>query len=148
MKKFLSPMPLWQNSGMGFIRIIVGLLLVYHGWEVFNAEIMKGYTTWDTFKGFSYPSLVVYTGKAIELLAGILLALGLFTRIACILVIVIFLYITFGVGNGKFWYDDQHPFMFVITALMFFFTGPGNFCLDALRGKKGPTVGSYKGFYN
>lgn len=148
MKKFLSPIPLWQHSGIAIIRIIVGLMLVYHGWEIFNAETMKSYTTWDSFKNLSSAAFMVYVGKGSELVAGILLTLGLFTRVACIIIILIFLYITFKVAEGRFWYEDQHPFMFVLMGFVFLFTGPGNFCLDALLDKKDTGMNSYKGFYN
>ena len=107
-------------------------MMVYHGWEIFDKELMKGYTTWDSFKGFSFTAFMHYLGKGSELVAGILLALGLFTRLACIITVGTFIYITFFVGHGKFWYEDQHPFMFVLIALVFFFTGPGKWSLDNL----------------
>jgi putative oxidoreductase len=47
------------------------------------------------------------------------------------------LYITFIVGGGKFWYEDQHPFMFALFGLLFLFTGPGAFNLDEVIFKKG-----------
>jgi uncharacterized membrane protein YphA (DoxX/SURF4 family) len=132
MTNFLSPSPLWQNAGIGLIRIVVGLFLIYHGWEVFDAEKMKGYTTWDTFKNLSYPSFMVYMGKVSELLAGILFVLGLFTRLASIVLIITMLYIAFFIGHGKIWYDDQHPFLFVLLGLVFIFAGPGNWNMDGL----------------
>ena len=106
-------------------------MLVYHGWEVFDKELMKGYANWDTFKGFSMPAFMPYLGKSSELVAGILLTIGLLTRVACIIMLGTFIYITFFVGHGKFWYEDQHPFMFVLIALVFIFTGPGNYSADA-----------------
>lgn len=75
---------------------------------------------------------MVYIGKAAELVGGILLSLGLFTRIACVILIIVMSYIAFFVGHGKIWYEDQHPFLFVLLAFIFFFTGPGNFSLDKL----------------
>lgn len=132
MKSFFSAESLFRDSGLTFIRIFVGLLLVYHGWEVFDPKQMKEYAAWDVFKGSASPSLMVYLGKGSELVAGILLATGLFTRLACLIIIGTMLYITFFVGHGKFWYEDQHPFMFVLLALVFFFTGAGKWSLDAL----------------
>lgn len=125
------------NRGLAIVRIIVGLLLVYHGLEVFNAELMKGYTEWDTFKGQA-AAFKVYAGKSAELVAGILLCLGLITRVCAVLVIGTFSYITFFVGQGRFWYEDQHPFMFALFGLLFLFTGPGAWSLDGvLFWKKG-----------
>jgi uncharacterized membrane protein YphA (DoxX/SURF4 family) len=41
------------------------------------------------------------------------------------------LYITFVVGGGKIWYEDQYPFLFVLLAMVFFFTGPGKWSIDS-----------------
>lgn len=133
MKSFFYPGPIWQGNGLFLIRIIFSIFLIIHGMEVFDPEKMKNYTGWDAFKTSSW---LPYLGKAAEFIAGILLLLGLFTRIACLLTIGTFGYITFLVGNGKFWMEDQHPFLFVLLALVFIFTGPGNFSLDKLIFKK------------
>ncbi|UFH53549.1 DoxX family protein [Spirosoma sp. KNUC1025] len=132
MKKFLSAEGLFQEGGLTFVRIVVGLLLIYHGWEVFDPTKMKEYAVWDVFKESSSPSFMVYLGKGSELVAGILLTAGFLTRIACLIIIGTMLYITFFIGHGKFWYEDQHPFMFVLMGLVFFFTGAGKWSLDAL----------------
>jgi putative oxidoreductase len=130
MNILFSSTPYAQPAAIGIARIILGSFLIFHGKEVFDGELMSGYAKWDSFKNFSSPALVTYTGKAMELLAGILLVLGLFTRPACLVVMATFIYITFFVGKGKFWYDDQHPFMFVLVSAILFFTGPGKWSLD------------------
>jgi putative oxidoreductase len=127
MKRFLSPLPLWQNEGLFLVRVVFSFFLIYHGYEVFDEKLMKGYTEWDAFKSSPW---LPYLGKAIELLAGILLLFGFLTRLSCLVTIATFGFITFFVGNGKFWYEDQHPFMFVLLALVFIFTGPGALALD------------------
>ena len=132
MNKFFSAAPLWQQHGIAIVRIIVGLFLIYHGWEVFDAAKMKEYSSWNTWKGYSSPDFMVYLGKTSELVGGILLTLGLFSRLACILIAGTMLFIVFFIGNGKFWSDDQHPFLFVLLAFIFFFTGPGMWSLDEL----------------
>ena len=131
MNKFFSASPLWQTAGMTLVRITLGIFLMYHGWEIFNKAKMDEYITWDAFKQSSSGSLLVYAGKAAELLAGILFVLGLFTRIASLLTIGTLGYIAFMLGNGIIWNNDQHPFLFVLLALMFIFTGPGSLSLDA-----------------
>jgi putative oxidoreductase len=132
MNRLFSPEPLWGSHGLGIIRIIVGLLAVYHGHEIFRPEIMKGYLEWDLFKG-SFGSIKVYAGKTAELIAGILLTLGLYTRVGAIILIGTLGFITFFVGNGRFWYEDQHPFMFVLFGILFFTMGPGSFSLDTRK---------------
>jgi putative oxidoreductase len=136
MSKFLSSLPIYESFSIGIVRIILGVFLVYHGWEIFDEAKMNEYLTWDAFKKSSNGSLLVYAGKAAELIAGILLVIGLFTRIASVLIIGVMLYIAFVLGNGVIWYNDQHPFMFVLFGFLFFFIGPGTFSLDHLLFQK------------
>ena len=131
MKNFFSPYPLWQTTGLTLVRCVVGVFLIYHGCEIFNEAIINKYLQWAQFKN-SNGKFLVYSGKSAELISGILFVLGLFTRIACLLIIGVMCYITFFLGKGIIWYDDQHPFLFVLLALVFFFTGPGNFSLDKM----------------
>lgn len=131
--KLLTPPPYPSNRAIGVVRIIFGLLVVYHGHEVFRPEIMTTY--FDIFKTSS-GKFLVYAGKASEFIAGILITLGLFTRIGALLTIGTFCYITFIVGNGRFWYEDQHPFMFALFGLLFLMTGPGAWSIDARLFKK------------
>ena len=135
MNDFFSPYPLWQTAGLTLIRCTIGACLIYHGWEVFSESKINGYLQWDQFKN-SNGKLMVYSGKAAELIAGVLFVLGLFTRIACLLIMCVMCYIIFFLGKGIIWYDDQHPFLFVLLAMVFFFTGPGNLSLDKMIFKK------------
>jgi putative oxidoreductase len=132
MKRFFSPLPLWRGKGLASVRIIVGGFLIYQGWEMFDTPVMNEYFKWDIFKDSSFAKLFVYGGKVAELLSGVLLVLGLFTRIACIILICTLGYVAFFVGHGKIWYEDQYPFLFVVIGLIFFFTGPGSFSLDSV----------------
>jgi putative oxidoreductase len=131
MKFLFNPDSIFFPQGMAIIRIIFGALIIYHGQEIFDSKLMSEYTTWDTFSN-SYGKLLVYMGKASELIAGILIFLGLHTRIGTILLMGTMLYITFFVGQGRFWYQDQHPFMFAMMGLVFFFYGSGIWSLDEL----------------
>lgn len=122
--------PLWQERAYAIVRIIVGLLLVYHGIEIFDKKVMGTYFTWEVFDTpVGVP--LVYAGKAAELLAGLLIAAGWWTRAGALLCIGTMLFITFIVGQGKFWYEDQHPFMFVLFGVLFFFKGAGQWSLDS-----------------
>lgn len=104
--------------------------MVYHGWEVWSATLIREYSEWEPLRQYSHPLFMVYVGKSSELMAGLLLTLGLCTRIAAFMLILIMLYITFKVGGGRFWYEDQHPFMFVLIGLLFLFAGGGKYSMD------------------
>ena len=129
MNKLFSSEPIAQEWIIALLRIIIAVFLIIHGKEVFDTAKMEEYTNWDTFKT---SPIMPYLGKGAEFLAGLLLLTGLFTRLACIITVGTFAYITFFIGNGKFWMEDQHPFMFVLFALFFFFTGPGAMSLDKI----------------
>jgi putative oxidoreductase len=125
MNKLFSNTPIAISQGIAFVRIVVGLLLVYHGHEVFRPDLMKGYMDWENFSN-SFGAFLVYAGKAAELVAGILLVIGQLTRVASLIIVGTFAYILFFIGHGKFWYEDQHPFMFLLFGVLFFFTGSGS----------------------
>lgn len=120
----------WQKTGLAVLRIITGLLIFYHGLEIFQPDIMNMYLGWEVIKELPFPVLMTYTGKAIELVTGICLTLGLFTRIASLAIALNMLFICFYVGSGKFYYEDQHPFIFAMLAVVFLFTGAVRYGLD------------------
>lgn len=130
MNKLLATLP-YSQAGLFIIRLVVGFFMIYHGWEIFYAAKMNPYLEWDVFKTSTGKTLV-YAGKAAELIGGIFLFVGLFTRLACVILIGTMAYIAFFVGNGRIWYEDQHPFLFVLLGFVFLFTGPTKYSLDHL----------------
>ena len=126
----LSPKPLWQNNGLFIIRVVTGLLMAYHGFEVFDYKKMDEYAKWDVIKVMPAPLFMVYLGKSLELVSGIALALGILTRVAALLMAINMLFICFKIGNGKFYFEDQHPFIFAMLAMVFIFTGPVKWSID------------------
>jgi putative oxidoreductase len=137
MNQFFSPTPVAQNYGIAIVRIITGILLVWHGWECFDAEKMKMYTGWFVERKYANPQMWAYAGKIAELLAGIGFVFGLFTRLASIATIAAFIGVIFILGDkGKIFQGDQHPFLFILLAVVFLFTGPGAISADGLIFKK------------
>ena len=136
MNILFSTTPWWRESGLAILRLVVGFFMIYHGYEVFDPEKMKGYLDWDMFKDSSSGKFMVYAGKAAEFVGGILLFIGLFTKIAALILIFTMAYIAFFVGNGKIWYEDQHPFLFVLLGLVFIFCGPGKWSVDKVIERK------------
>jgi putative oxidoreductase len=125
-----------KNTGMGLLRIITGLLLAYHGLEVFKPDIMNDYLAWDTIKALPFSKVALYLGKGIELVGGILLTLGLFTRLAAAAGAIVMLFICFYIGSGRFWYEDQHPYLFAMLCTVFLVFGSGGLALSNLKKMK------------
>ena len=128
--KWLSPAGIWAPQALALTRMVVGLFLVYHGWEVWDGGKMSDYGKWLTELGFPAPSVMAYLGKGAELLCGVLLTLGLLTRPAALLLGITMAGICFGMGKGRIFMEDQHPFLFVLFAFLFLFAGPGSWSLD------------------
>ena len=126
----LSSQPLWRDNGLAVLRIITGMLMTYHGAEIFDRTKMLPYMEWDVIKSLPAPETMLYIGKGLEFVTGLCFVLGLFTRIAAIIMAIDMLFICFKVGGGKFYYQDQHPFLFAMIALVFLFTGPVKWSLD------------------
>ena len=126
----LSSQPLWRDNGLAVLRIITGMLMTYHGAEIFDRTKMLPYMEWDVIKSLPAPETMLYIGKGLEFVTGLCFVLGFFTRIAAIIMAIDMLFICFKVGGGKFYYQDQHPFLFAMIALVFFFTGPVKWSLD------------------
>ena len=136
MKYFFSAQGIGQQTGLGLIRILVGALMTYHGWEVFNQAKMGEYAKWLSEIHFPTPTLLAYLGKGSEFAGGLMLTLGFLTRLAIIPIIATMAVVCFGMSKGKFWMEDQHPFLFIILCLVFFFCGPGRFSVDKILFKK------------
>lgn len=122
--------------GLAAIRIITGLTLAYHGLEVFDSTKIHEYALWDSIKDLPFPVFTTYLGKGTELVGGILLTIGFLTRPACLALAVTMLFICFKLGNGKFWYEDQHPFLYFLLVMLFFFLGAGKLSVDNNRSSK------------
>jgi putative oxidoreductase len=137
MNKFFSPLPVSVNNGIAIVRIITGVLLIYHGKELLDIELMEKYTGWFEERKYAKPAAWAFAGKGAELLAGAGFVLGLFTRLASVATIAAFTGIILILGDkGKIFQGDQHPFLFILLALVFIFTGPGALSLDSLFFKK------------
>lgn len=133
MNTWLSARPLKNfDTVYALLRIVTGFFVLYHGWEVFDPALMADNAKWLTDLQFPAPSWMAYLGKGAEFAGGVCLMAGLATRFAAIPVILVMLAIAFGMGHGKVWYEDQHPFMFVLLGVLFLSGGAGKWSVDAI----------------
>jgi putative oxidoreductase len=130
LRKLTSPTPLAYSTGLAFLRIMTGLLMAYHGLEIFDRSAMVVYLEWDLFKKMPAAEFMLYLGKGLEFFTGVFLAIGFLTRIAALFMAINMLFICFFIGNGRFYYEDQHPFLFALLAIVFFFAGPVKWSVD------------------
>jgi len=128
----------YRPTMLGILRILVGLLFLEHGMQKFlsfPAGQMAGI-------GPALGSPIAYAG-IFELICGLLVAIGLFTRAAA--------FVASGVMAFAYWmvHAPQNPFplnnggdaaiLYCFIFLYFVFAGPGAFSIDGAR-RRGPNV--------
>jgi putative oxidoreductase len=119
----------WYD-GIALVRIAVGVMLIFHGWQVFEIQDKNGFADLLFNMSIPFPEAMAYTGKLIELIGGFFLILGLFTRLMTAMLFITFICMTFVLGDGKILTDNQVPFLYALMSLLFFFSGAGRLSID------------------
>jgi len=118
-----------QSWGLSLLRIHLGAILLAHGWlkiSVFTVAGTVGY-----FASLGLPSIVAYLTIFGEIAGGLVLILGVQTRLAAALSVPILLGATFvHLGNGWLFSAEgggwEFPASLTIIALAVAFMGSGN----------------------
>ena len=137
LQKLLSgTQPLTQNY-IVIIRVVIGMLFIYHGRELFDVKAMAGFAAWlDKDLHFPLPLLMAYLRTGAEFFGGIMLILGLFTRLASFLICFTMLVAGFVVDKGDFFGEGEMPFAYAAILFTIFLAGPGKLSLDYYFFKK------------
>nr|WP_309099942.1 DoxX family protein [Fredinandcohnia onubensis] len=124
--------------GQLIIRVVLGITFFIHGLDKFQGGVEN---TAGWFESIGIPGVVAYGVAVVELVGGIMLVLGLFSRIVSILFAVVMvgaivkvkLAIGF-LGNGQM-AGYELDLAFLAMAVMLAITGSKAFALDQLIGK-------------
>jgi putative oxidoreductase len=121
------------------IRVALGLILIPHGYaKLFGNDAVAASRNFVNF-GWAYPLAWAYFIGAVEFFGGILLALGLFTRIVAAAFVVEMAVISFAVlyPNWSWGRRGMEYALFMgIVALAIFLRGGGRWSLDRLIGRE------------
>lgn len=130
------------DAGLAAARFVVFLLLAFlHGMGKIPPQ--PGFVGMVGGLGFPAPELFAWLAGIAEFGGGILIAIGLLTRPAALLVFVHFLFVIFIAHAGDGLGDRELPIIFGVMALMFFLSGPGRYSLDHLIGGRSKAVNQY-----
>ena len=134
MKKLFSIK--YSDNGITFatllLRLAMGGLIIPHGYSKLINFASKSSTFSDPFH-IGHPTsmaLVIFA----EFFCGVFILLGLFTRLACIPLIITMAVVVFYIHKGDFG-DAEKPALFLAGYLALLFTGPGKVSMDKLIGK-------------
>jgi putative oxidoreductase len=121
------------NLGMLVLRLGIGILLAAHGFD----KLTHFSTIQPHFINFMGLGQTVSLSLAIfaEFFCSIFLILGLFTRLACIPVLILMSVILLKVTHGDVFDHGETPSLYFAATLALLFCGPGKISLDGMIGK-------------
>ena len=140
-----SATPLNNDLGLLIIRLMVGLLMAFYGYEkLIHFSEMAASEFWAknvNFLGLSGGTPLALTIFA-EFFCSVFLILGIFTRVSLFFLIFCMAYIFLVifpfsiVDKGDNGYHFNDAFVYFAIYLGLFFTGPGKYSLDQKKSTK------------
>ncbi|WP_116790018.1 DoxX family protein [Flavobacterium psychrotrophum] len=128
--KIFTSAPLWAN-GIVIIRVFTGMLIIMYGKEIFEEGVMNDYTHFLSDVGFPAPGFMAHFAKVTEIVGGVMLILGLFTRLVTVPLMIIMMVVIRYMAGGSF-FNGGTASDFFLLFLLFFLMGSGKYSLDYL----------------
>jgi len=122
----------WEPLTLLLLRCGLALVFIYHGYPKLFGSTAKFV---EAFQGIGLPPYVVYVAGAIEFFGGVALALGLFTPVAGLLLLL-----DMAAAMWKYNFNEgiyavreyELPLVLGLASLAIAATGGGKFSLDHL----------------
>jgi putative oxidoreductase len=142
MNELIARLNLGRDAVTAVLRVVVGLLLAWHGYRKF-ADGLDGFEGFLSFLELPAPGLLSIVVAVLELVGGLLLAIGLLTRPVAALLVIQFALITVWVKLVKLdavlLVGGDSPgieldLIYLASALYFLVAGPGPFSVDSMIG--------------
>jgi putative oxidoreductase len=122
------------------VRVVVGIMFLMHVWGKFNAGAARIAANFGTNYGLPMPDLFAYTAMGLELVGGVCLIIGLFTRFFAaalavemgIALIVAHLPKGYSIGAGGY----EYVLLIGVVLLAIAMRGGGPYSVDAKIGKE------------
>ena len=121
------------NLAMLILRLGVGILIINHGYQKLThfSEMENSFMNFIGLGSKISLSLVIFA----EFFCGILLVLGLFTRLACIPLIIAMCVAFFKVKQGDALGHGELDVLYIVSYLTILFAGPGKISCDGMISK-------------
>ena len=122
------------DKGLLLLRVMFGVLILFHGWY----KVVHGIDTpMARMASHGLPGFPMYFAYVSEVVAPLLIMLGLFTRLSALtlfvtMTVVVYIEVRTGVSltpQGAISIETQLIYWFISAAL--FFTGPGRYKVSA-----------------
>lgn len=126
----LSPRSLHTDLAALFLRLIFGGMFIYAGWMKISAyDVMLG--GFGKMLGLG-PVLELNLVIFAEFVCGILIVIGLVTRLAVIPILITMIVAFFVAHANDLFVMKQLPFVYMLLCLVVFILGSGRYSLDRL----------------
>lgn len=123
------------DVGLLVLRVFTGLALAFaHG--VNKLPPSGRFVAGVVEMGFPAPMLFAWASAFAEFGGGLLLALGLLTRPAAILIAINMMVAAFVRQAGDPFKEVELAYLYLAVALLYVATGPGKLSLDAVLGRR------------
>ena len=135
MKKLLNIK--YSDNGISFgallLRLAIGALLMTHGYN----KLVNFASLSSRFADPLHIGSALTLGLAIfaEFFCAIFVLLGLFTRLACIPIIITMAFAVFYAHKGDFFNTGEKATLFLLASTALLFIGPGKVSADKFVGK-------------
>lgn len=134
MKQLLKPQPLDADFGIFFLRLILGGLFTWHGFDAlihYNLYLSMSKSTIGLPASFEF-NLVVFS----QFICGILIVLGLLTRLAAIPIFITMAVAFLIAHKGMPFFQKELPFVYGLLCIAAFILGSGRYSLDNFLQKR------------
>ncbi len=121
------------NAAMLLLRLGVGILMMNHGYSklIHFGEKQHSFMNFMGLGSSMSLALLVFA----EFFCSLFLILGLFTRLACIPLIIATCVMVFKAHNGDIMGEGEVASLFLTGYLVLLFVGPGKVSVDGMIGK-------------
>ena len=142
MTRWLNTLQPW---GVFLLRLVLGVAMIYNGWDKVYPEggFHAGHSTITALDHFckfvvtlGLPYWLGYVSAFVEVVGGLCLILGLFTRFFGLLIAGNMLVAIATVNRHHGYTGSQYSIALTAIALVLLLTGPGRWALDRRLGLK------------
>jgi putative oxidoreductase len=127
----------WNAWGVAVLRVAAGLMMATHGYAKIFGGKMDGFTQGVADMGFPVPVLFAWLAALAELVGGVLLALGIGTRINALLIGGTMVVAAFVRHAGDPFAKKELALLYLAIMIYFALAGGGRLAADRLLGRKG-----------
>ncbi len=134
------------SAGLLLIRVFIGLGLAAHGWgKFFGEQGISGFAGFLEKLGVPSPQVAAYLSASTELVGGLLIAIGLLTRLVAVPLAFNMFVAVVTVHRSSYFLSNDPPGMeyalnLGVIFLALVFTGAGRFSVDYALFRRKPAV--------